>query len=100
MQVCDFGFDLGGSSSVLSGYYFEDNATSLIISGNTNQIGANFYASNSGDILISGVGNDIFAADTNGPITITGWRNSVSLSRGACVNDEWPTLNKCAIISE
>ena len=102
VQVCDVGFNLRGSSSVLGGYYFEQNGTSLIASGNTHTVNANYYAGNGGTILVSGVGNLIFAADTNGPITITGWRNWVQLSRSStvCVNTTWPALNKCKVIYE
>ena len=102
VQVCEVGFNLRGSSSILGGYYFEQNGTSLIVSGTTHTVMSNYYAGNGGTILISGVGNEIFAADTNGPVTITGWRNWVKLSRSStvCVNTTWPALNKCKVIYE
>ena len=102
VQVCGVGFDLGGSSSILGGFYFEQNDISLIVSGNANTVLSNYYAGNGGEILVSGVGNDIFAADTSGPIDITGWRNRVDLSRDStvCINDTWPTLNKCEVLHD
>lgn len=94
VQGCANGVKLGGFAAVFGGYYFEAiTGFSLDVPGRGHTITSNFYASNSGQVRITGHNNSLYTSEIVTPIVVSGNYNRVDLSAyGSCTDTGFKNL--------